>query len=390
MTSLLVIIVLVLLAIAIWQLTKIFDLTQIGSGTASDNSEIATDRDNNIQGYLMFGFLAFIYIITIFCVVEYGSLPLISDSASEHGEQVDNLMVLTLWIIFIVQTITQALLHYFSFKYRGKQGKVALYFADNDRLEFIWSVIPAIVLAGLILYGLFAWTNIMYVDEDENPIVVEVYAKQFSWEVRYSGKDNVLGKANVRYIEGTNTLGVDMSDAHSQDDITASELHIPKGKKVLFKLRSQDVLHSFYLPHFRAQMNCVPGMVTQFAFVPKFTTEEMRNRPGMPEKVANINDLRAKRSKELIAAGKEGLDPYTFDYVLLCNKICGTSHYNMQMKVVVHEPADYERWLSEQKTMAQKMQEEKAADAPADAPAQAKDSAGAMAAVAPKEIALAN
>lgn len=390
MTSLLVIIVLVLLAIAIWQLTKIFDLTQIGSGTASDNSEIATDRDNNIQGYLMFGFLAFIYIITIFCVVEYGSLPLISDSASEHGEQVDNLMVLTLWIIFIVQTITQALLHYFSFKYRGKQGKVALYFADNDRLEFIWSVIPAIVLAGLILYGLFAWTNIMYVDEDENPIVIEVYAKQFSWEVRYSGKDNVLGKANVRYIEGTNTLGVDMSDAHSQDDITASELHIPKGKKVLFKLRSQDVLHSFYLPHFRAQMNCVPGMVTQFAFVPKFTTEEMRNRPGMPEKVANINDLRAKRSKELIAAGKEGLDPYTFDYVLLCNKICGTSHYNMQMKVVVHEPADYERWLSEQKTMAQKMQEEKAADAPADAPAQAKDSAGAMAAVAPKEIALAN
>ncbi len=390
MTSLLVIIVLVLLAIAIWQLTKIFDLTQIGSGTASDNSEIATDRDNNIQGYLMFGFLAFIYIITIFCVVEYGSLPLISDSASEHGEQVDNLMVLTLWIIFIVQTITQALLHYFSFKYRGKQGKVALYFADNDRLEFIWSVIPAIVLAGLILYGLFAWTNIMYVDEDENPIVVEVYAKQFSWEVRYSGKDNVLGKANVRYIEGTNTLGVDMSDAHSQDDITASELHIPKGKKVLFKLRSQDVLHSFYLPHFRAQMNCVPGMVTQFAFVPKFTTEEMRNRPGMPEKVAKINDLRAKRSKELIAAGKEGLDPYTFDYVLLCNKICGTSHYNMQMKVVVHEPADYERWLSEQKTMAQKMQEEKAADAPADAPAQAKDSAGAMAAVAPKEIALAN
>ncbi len=390
MTSLLVIIVLVLLAIAIWQLTKIFDLTQIGSGRASDNSEIATDRDNNIQGYLMFGFLAFIYIITIFCIVEYGSLPLLSDSASEHGEQVDNLMVLTLWIIFIVQTITQALLHYFSFKYRGKQGNVALYFADNDRLEFIWSVIPAIVLAGLILYGLFAWTNIMYVDEDENPIVVEVYAKQFSWEVRYSGKDNVLGKANVRYIEGTNTLGVDMSDAHSQDDITASELHIPKGKKVLFKLRSQDVLHSFYLPHFRAQMNCVPGMVTQFAFVPKFTTEEMRNRPGMPEKVANINELRAKRSKELIAAGKEGLDPYTFDYVLLCNKICGTSHYNMQMKVVVHEPADYEKWLAEQKTMAQKMQEEKAADAPADAPAQAKDSAGAMAAVAPKEIALAN
>jgi cytochrome c oxidase subunit 2 len=389
MTSLLVIIVLVLLAIAVWQLTKIFDLTQISTGATPEDSGVATDRDNNIQGYLMFGFLAFIYIITIFCLAEYGNLPLLSDSASEHGELIDNLMILTLVIIFFVQTVTQAVLHYFSFKYRGKQGNTALYFADNDRLEFIWSVIPAIVLAGLILYGLYAWTNIMYVDEDENPIVVEVYAKQFSWEVRYSGQDNVLGKANVRYIEGTNTLGVDLADPHSQDDITAGELHLPKGRKVLFKLRSQDVLHSFYLPHFRAQMNCVPGMVTQFAFIPKYTTEEMRNRPGMPEKVAHINEIRANRSKELIAQGKEGLDPYTFDYVLLCNKICGASHYNMQMKVVVHEQADFDKWLSEQKTISQKIAEGKAQNEPAGDPAKAADST-AGAAAAPKEIALAN
>ncbi|MDG1870611.1 MAG: cytochrome c oxidase subunit II, partial [Flavobacterium sp.] len=72
MTSLLVIIVLVLLAVALWQLTKIFDLTQVGANR--DSSEVATDNDNNIQGYLMFGFLAFIYIFSIYGLFAWGGL----------------------------------------------------------------------------------------------------------------------------------------------------------------------------------------------------------------------------------------------------------------------------------------------------------------------------
>jgi cytochrome c oxidase subunit 2 len=383
MTSLLVVIVLVLLAVAIWQLTKIFDLTQKRENVPQDGtSEVANDKDNNIQGYLMFGFLAFIYIITIVCCVKYGDLPLLDDAASAHGGQVDNLMIITLVIIFVVQTITQALLHYFAYKYRGKKDQKALYFADNDKLELIWSVIPAIVLAGLILYGLYAWTNIMFVDEtEEDVMVVEVYAKQFSWEVRYSGKDNVLGKANVRYIEGVNTLGVDMADPNAQDDVNASELHLPKGKKVLFKLRSQDVLHSFYMPHFRAQMNCVPGMVTEFAFEPILTTAEMREKPEMMKKVAHINDIRSKKSRELVAKGQEPLGPYIFDYLLLCNKICGASHYNMQMKVVVDTPEEFDRWMKTQTTLAQKVKEANAKpEEGKDTPAAAKDSAAAPAA----------
>ena len=361
MTSLLVIIVLVLLAVALWQLTKIFDLTQVGENV--DSTQIANDKDNNIQGYLMFGFLAFIYIITIYCIVYFGDLPLMSDSASVHGVQVDNLMWISMILIFIVQTITQALLHYFTFKYRGRKDQKALYFADNDKLEFIWSVIPAIVLAGLILYGLYAWTNIMFVDEDEDVIVVELYAKQFQWEARYSGEDNVLGKANVRYIEGINTMGVDLADAYAQDDITATELHIPKGKKILFKFRSQDVLHSAYMPHFRAQMNVVPGMVTQFAFEPRYTTEEMRELPAMVEKVSRINAMRNKRSADLQAKGESALDPYTFNFFVACNKICGASHYNMQMKLVVDSPEDYKKWLASQSTLVQKVKAENAAAA---------------------------
>ena len=348
MTSLLVIIVLVLLAVALWQLTKIFDLTQVGSN--SDSSEIATDNDNNVQGYLMFGFLAFIYIFSIYGLFKWGPLVL-HTPASAHGGEVDNLMNITWVLIFIVQAITQVLLHYFAFKYRGKKDQKALYFADNNKLEAIWSVIPAVVLAGLILYGLFAWTNIMFVDEDEDTIVIELYAQQFNWKARYSGDDNVLGKANVRFIEGANAVGVDLADPYAQDDILVTELHIPKGKKILFKMRSQDVLHSAYMPHFRAQMNCVPGMVTQFAFEPIYTTAEYRELPFMVEKVANINALRSKKSIELVAKGETALDPYTFDYLLLCNKICGASHYNMQMKIIVDTPEDYKAWLKDKATI---------------------------------------
>ncbi|RXM45938.1 cytochrome c oxidase subunit II [Flavobacterium sp. YO12] len=361
MTSLLVIVVLVLLAVALWQLTKIFDLTQVGS--SSDDSQVASDNDNNIQGYIMFGFLAFIYIFTIYGLLKWGNLVL-HTPASEHGLLVDNLMNITWVLIFTVQVITQGLLHWFSFKNRGHKDKKALFFADSNKLEAIWSIIPSVVLACLILYGLYAWNNIMFVDKDEDVVEIELYAQQFKWTARYAGQDNVLGKANVRLIEGINTLGVDMSDPNSQDDIVVSELHIPKGKKVHFKMRSQDVLHSAYFPHFRAQMNCVPGMVTEFAFVPTYTTAEYRELPFMVEKVANINKLRAEKSIELVAKGGTALDPYTFDYLLLCNKICGASHYNMQMKVVVDTPEEYKKWLSEKTTLAQDIKAAAAAKKP--------------------------
>lgn len=358
MTSLLVITVLVLLSIAIWQMTKIFDLTQVG--VSKDDTQIATDNDNNVQGYLMFGFLAFLYIFMIYGLFKWGPLVL-GTPASEHGPDYDNLMYISLAIIFLVQAITQVLLHYFAFKYRGAKDKKALYYADNDKLEFIWTIIPVVVLAGLILYGLYTWTNIMFVDEDEDVMVVELYAKQFGWEARYAGKDNVLGKANVRLIEGVNTMGVDVNDPNAQDDIAVSELHIPKGKKVLFKMRSQDIIHSAYMPHFRAQMNCVPGMVTQFAFTPTLTTDEMRQDPNIIAKVDNINKIRSAKSAQLVAEGKSPLDPYTFDYLLLCNKICGASHYNMQMKIVVDTPQEFQNWLKDKGTIVKAVKEEKAA-----------------------------
>jgi cytochrome c oxidase subunit 2 len=356
MTSFLVFTVLVLIGIAVWQLTKIYDLTQVGN--VSDDSEIANDKDNNVNGYLMFAFVGFIYVFTIYSLYAWGEFVL-GTPASEHGKDVDSLMGISMALIFFVQTVTQFLLHYFAFKYRGKEGQKALYFADNNKLEAIWTIIPVIVLAGLIMYGLYTWNNIMFIDEEDkqDAIVIELYAKQFGWEARYAGDDKTLGKANVRLIEGINTLGVDLADPAAQDDKVVTELHLPVGKKIIFKMRSQDVLHSAYMPHFRAQMNCVPGMITQFSFTPSVTTADMRNDEAIVAKVDKINKIRTKNSAKIVAEGGVALDPYTFDYLLLCNKICGASHYNMQMKIVVDTPEEYKAWLAEKPTLVQQWKE---------------------------------
>jgi len=332
MTAILYVLLAVAVSVAIWQVTSIFKL----------NSVIATEKDNNTQGILFAVFGVFFYLLMIYCFVKY-SVVLLPESASLEGERYDTLYLVTFSLILLVQAITQFLLFYFSFKYRGVKGRKALFYADSTKLEVIWTATPAIILAFIVLYGISVWTDVMDTSDAENPLIVEVYAKQFQWEARYAGADNELGAASVRNIKGINTMGVDMTDLNAHDDIPVRELHLPKGRKVIFKFRSQDVLHSAYMPHFRAQMNCVPGMVTQFAFTPKMTTEEMRANGATMDKVAGINVIREAR----------GDSPYEFDYLLLCAKICGASHYNMQMKIVVEEPAAFNSWLGQQKTLAQ-------------------------------------
>ncbi|MCH2034720.1 MAG: cytochrome c oxidase subunit II [Tenacibaculum sp.] len=334
MLALFYIFIAVALGVSFWQITRVMNLRKV----------IATDEDNNKQGKIALGFMVFLYAMMIYCLLAMNVIML-PESASLEGEHDDTLFNITFILIGVVQFIMQFLIFFFTYKYRGNKDKKALFFADSHKLELIWTVIPAVTIVLLIGYGLWQWNNIMYVGDEENPIVIEVYSQQFRWDARYAGADNELGLGNVNFINinKQNTMGVDMSDPKSQDDKQVTELFLPKGKKILFKFRSQDVLHSAYMPHFRAQMNCVPGMVTQFSFTPKYTTEEMRRNPEVIAKAKGINKIRQAK----------GEDPYVFDYLLLCNKICGASHYNMQMKITVVEEEDYKKWLGEQKTLAQ-------------------------------------
>jgi len=357
MTILLSILAVTLLAISVWQITKIFEISNLGA--KKDDSQVASEKDNDLQGKLMFAFLVFIYLVTIYSFVSYTKV-LLPDSASEHGYTYDKLMLISFLVIFFVQTVTQALLHYFAYKYRGINGRKALFITHNNKLELVWTVIPAIVLFVLILYGMTTWSDIMNFEEDEDALVVELYAAQWNWKARYAGDDNVLGDANVRFLndfDGRNSVGIDSSDPNGLDDVVVTqEFHLPVNRKVIFKIRSQDVLHSAYMPHFRAQMNAVPGMITEFSFTPTVTTAEMRLNPDVVSKVNRINKIRYDNSQELIAKGEEALEPYQFDYLLLCAKICGASHYNMQMKLVVESEKDFNKWLNDQNTFSEIIQ----------------------------------
>lgn len=335
MKALFYILVFILIATAVWQFFKLLGLTK--------KEQVATEKENNINGWLMLGLGGFIYGLMLYSMFQGRVVLLPRQSASLEGEDIDNLFVITMGLILVVQFITQFLIYFFTFKYRGIKGRKAMFFADSHKLEMWWTVTPTIVLSVLIIYGLYTWNNVQDLSDAENPLIIEVYAKQFNWEARYAGADNELGVGHVNFIEGINTMGVDMSDKRSADDIPVRELHLPKGRKVIFKFRSQDVMHSAYMPHFRAQINCVPGMTTSFGFTPTVTTAEMRENEDTKAKFEAINELRESNDK----------DPVEFDFLLLCNKICGSSHYNMQMKVVVEEEADFNKWLGEQKTLAQ-------------------------------------
>ena len=224
-------------------------------------------------------------------------------------------------LILVVFFALTPMLFFFAYKYRGKKENTAYFFAHNNKLEVAWTVIPTIILTTLIIYGLKTWDRAMNPDISEST-VIEVYSKQFDWTARYSGLDNTLGESSFLLVEGKNVLGVDMLDENSSDDMVVREVHLPVDKSVLLKFRSRDVIHSAFLPHFRVQMNCVPGLSTQFAFTPTKTTAQMKE--------------------------SEGED---FEYVLLCNKICGSAHFNMQMKFIVESEEDYNKWISSQKTL---------------------------------------
>lgn len=318
MTNFILFIIVVLAVAAIFQIMRVMQLT---SALRNKNSWEITEADNKAQAYMMPLFLLFYFGFIIWQVAKWGSLTL-PEPASVHGEEVDMLLTVTWWIIIPVFIVTHILLFYFGWRYRYSKDRRAEYYPHNNKLEMLWTVVPTIVLTSLILYGLNTWNNIMEkVSEDENPVYIELYAKQFDWTARYAGSDKKFGQANFRLIEGANVLGIDSADQFASDDkIVKGEFHLPVNRPVQFVFRSQDVIHSAYMPHFRAQMNCVPGMKTAFNFVPKYTTKEMREKVNNPD----------------------------FDFILLCNKICGAAHYNMQMKIIVESEEEYQKWLDEQ------------------------------------------
>lgn len=249
-----------------------------------------------------------------------------NNPASAHGAEIDRMMWNSLMVAVIASVLTNILLFYYAWKYRYKEGRKALFYPHNNKLEVVWTIVPAVVLTLLIFDGVGVWHDTMSdltEEELEEAVVYEVNGKQFGWTVRYPGQDQTLGEANVSYInEATgNDIGVNYADPEAQDDLIVQEIHLPVNRQALMKIRSRDVLHSATIAHFRVKMDAVPGMPTSFKFTPTVTTAEMRERTGDPE----------------------------FNYEMSCQQICGGGHWNMRRVIVVESEEEYQAWLAEQK-----------------------------------------
>ncbi len=434
--------------IALAQLAKVGQLTSL---IRNKREEDISAADTRLNGGLFVAFMVAFYAAFIWLIIRYGDYN--PPAASAHGESYDTLMNFNMYIIMAVFFLVNTVLFLFANKYRQDPNRKAKFFAHDNRLELIWTVIPSIVLAVIIIFGLRTW-NEMTGEAADDALRVEVYSKQFDWTARYPGGDGEFGLANYNLITPTNPLGIVTADgvagaleeiegqiaaleselahergtllaqieeveaelhaahdhghadhghadhdhgdhaeqgddhhglsaerkamlearlhdlehmlegpdvvvlsnaaveakedkihrlkrhrqrimevkpfdyeggvaaweAGADDKIMKGEFHLPVGREVEFVFRSRDVIHSAYMPHFRAQMNTVPGVPTRFKMTPTITTDSMRTVLNDPD----------------------------FDYVLLCNKVCGAAHFNMQMKVVVESEESYKNWLESQ------------------------------------------
>lgn len=382
-----VLIVIVLAVIAIAQIMRVYELSRKIRGKKEEDIDL---KVNNINASLMIVFLIVFFSSFFYMLAKYGR-GMLPNAASEIGLEIDWLYNINWVIVIFMFLLTNTLLFVFAWKYSYHPDRKAHWFPHDNKLELVWTVVPAAVLAVIIILGLLTWNEITGKPSDDAKIV-EIYGKQFNWTARYSGEDNKLGFTDYKLVgsveDYSNPLGVitkqnitwkvydlnlqisdlyknladdslgnvafseanvnmmlskveklerirervirmdemydDSVDVFAKDDYTASELFLVKDQEYQFVLRSQDVLHSAYFPHFRAQMNCVPGQRTTLRVKPIFTTEEMRKMTENP----------------------------TFNYILMCNKICGVSHSNMKMNVTVGTQEQFDDWMADSNNTA--------------------------------------
>ncbi|HEX7294928.1 MAG TPA: cytochrome c oxidase subunit II [Pyrinomonadaceae bacterium] len=217
-----------------------------------------------------------IWLLTLLSVVMFFNkkwwLP---PGISEHAPALDRQFILTIIIVGIAFTAAQVGLGWMVWKYRdsGKADDRGLYTHGSNRLEVLWTVITAVVFIGLGVMGQRVWASLRLHDAPGGSYSVEVVAQQFQWNFHYSGKDNLFGRTDPSLIDDSalNFIGLDESDPNAKDDAVTSSLVVPVNRPVELKLRSKDVIHSFWVPPLRFKQDLVPGMEIKVHFTPTRT-----------------------------------------------------------------------------------------------------------------------
>ena len=314
MKDILPIAIIIMVFVIIFQIAKASEYVSVLKGEDKSNKQ-----NNKINAFLLITFLILGLIGAWWCnELYYGKTLFPQGSASVEGEGIDTMMLITIAVTGIVFVGTQVALFWFAFKYQADENRKAYFFAHSNKLELIWTVIPAIVLCVLVVFGLKYWFKITG-DAPKDAVLVEITGHQFAWEVRYPGEDKVLGRKNYKLTTSSNTLGVDFSDKFSLDDIHVSgtEMHLPVNRPVKLVINAQDVIHDVGLSHFRMKMDAMPGIPTTMWFTPKYTTKQMKERTNNA----------------------------AFEYEISCDQMCGAGHFNMRGVITVESEEDYIKWL---------------------------------------------
>lgn len=284
-----------------------------------DFSKRISKQTGHYQPYLLLFFVIAFLLCVIISTVWFSS-HFLPEPATDDAKRVVPLFNTTLIFTGIAFFLTQALLFYFAFAFRTKRHRRALHQKTVMKLELTWTIIPAVVFIFLFLWGQIIWTDLM-ADPGKESLTIDVMGEQFNWWVRYPGEDNKLGRTDFRFIEEKNAMGIDPDDPSSRDDFIPVQMHIPVHRNVTLILRSRDVIHSFFIPHFRTKMDALPGIRTALQFTANTTTAEMRERLNNPN----------------------------FNYEVGCAELCGRMHFAMKLILVVEEQEEFERWATAQK-----------------------------------------
>ena len=315
MSGIIITALVILAFIVIYQIASANDTA---TALQKDQGEVREKR-NKVMAWLML----IVFIVGLWGIYycdSYLRPMMLPVPASTQGVGIDWMSNITLVILAIAFFITQIMLFGFIFAYKGKKKRTAHYYPHNNRLEIMWTTIPAMVLLLLIIMGLKDWFHLTS-KAPKNAMVVEIVGRQFNWIIRYPGADGVLGKKDFRLInDATNVLGLDWNDPASRDDIIVEngEMHVIKDKPVSLVINSRDVIHDVGLPYFRMKMDAVPGITTHIWFTPTITTKEMIKKTGNPN----------------------------FVYEIACDQLCGRSHYSMRGTVIVQTPSEFKQWIS--------------------------------------------
>lgn len=336
----------ILLAVFIVQVGKARELASIVRNDPAEQDEINKFHTGLGMVFMVVFLVACITSFVYYIPTTLGWGPNIA--ASEHGPEVDYLFNLTLFFTFIVFVLTHIALFWFAWKYKGRQGKIGLYWAHNETLEMVWMIIPSVVMTFLVVGGLQAWNKIMtdlpeeatsvVLPENENEYIeIEATGSQFLWYLRYPGRDGKIGTKYFTQITSNNPVGQTWTDEKNMDDFMTTEIVLPVNKKVRVRITARDVLHNFYIRDMRVKTDAVPGMPTYFIFTPTVTTDSMRRRLSKEPswQVPDRND-EAKQRWE------------TFQYELACAELCGKGHYSMRNLVKIVSEEEYLAWLDKQ------------------------------------------